>query len=212
MRNRVTGIPCGLALAAMLLCCAGCQQWRNANAPVEPRPASYEELESRAAQVQGKPASTTLGTHKAATTARKAYEMYRWAMGKSDFEACWRLLSKNTQDAYEREAIELKMRVTNNPSAPAADVELLHVLGLTRREVDKLDGKSFFIASLKWAEARDPTRFEVVPRTKYHHESVRGDRALVYVTLDGKRQEKPMKLVREGGVWRIDQTRPGTPE
>ena len=206
MKRRDT-VVCGFVLLlAVGLACPGCEGLRSARSPVEPQPARYSELETAAAQ--GKGMQAALDTHEEATTPRKAYEMFRRAIKDRDFEGCWRLVSSSTHEACGRQAAELRIRVMNNDPPPPLDLELLHIQGLARSEAAKLDGKGFFIGSLRRAAARDPEGFDLLTRTEYDHERASREGALVYVTLSGKRQEDPMRVVREGGVWRIEQTRP----
>ena len=190
----------GLMVVAAVFA-SGCQSHGGRPEPVDPQQSGYEELKTHAALDE--PAKTGPMTG-AASSPRKAYEMFRAAVRGRDFEACWRLLSRDTHDAYEASAANLKMRVLNSVSPPPDDLELLHILGLTRKEADKLTGKLAMIGSFRRAAARDPAGFELITRTDFDHENVYRDRATVHFATRDTRRVEQMKLVREGGVWRIE--------
>ena len=100
------------------------------------------------------------------------------------------------------------MRVKNSTTPLPSDLELLHVLGLTRKEVDKLTGKMAMKASFERAATRNPREFELITRTDFDHETIWGDRAKVYFRARDTRRIEEMGLVREGVVWRIEATTP----
>ena len=194
----------GILLAVMAVV-TGCGPFTGRPKEVEPQPTGYEELETQAALDE--PARMTVRTEPA-TSPRRAYEIFRTAIRERDFETCWRLLSRDTHDAYERSAADLKMRVLNSDTPPPQDLELLHVLGLTRKEVDKLTGKMAMRGSFQRAAERDPVGFETITRTDFDHESIYQDRATVHFISRDTRQVEQMRLVREGGVWRIEAATP----
>ena len=199
------------AAVALLL---GCGPFTGRPEKVAPQPSTYEELETQAAwgelegQTTAKEPSSVTPRSEAATGPRKAYSLFRDAIRKRDYESCWRLLSRDTHDAYEREAADLKMRVMNSTTPLPSDLELLHILGLTRKEVDKFTGKMAMKASFQRAAARNPRDFELITRTHFDHETIWGDRAKVFFRVRDTRRMEEMGLVREGSVWRIEATTP----
>lgn len=136
MRNGPAHVLIGACL--LLAALSGCEPTRNRRrAVVEPKPTEFSE-----------PASKTDGTKrepkpvpKTATTPRKAYEMFRRAIADRDFDTCWRLMSRMTQDSYERTAREIEMRAFNSTTMLDKDRDLLRILGLTSSEAGKLTGK-----------------------------------------------------------------------
>jgi hypothetical protein len=193
-----------VALLASAGLFSGCTQWNERNVPLDSKPASYAELETRAAQ------GTTGGSTPAPmtpTSPRKAYEIYSRAIQDGNFETCWQLLSSGTQKVYDADAMTFRDRI-QNPSGPDPDdLELLHLLGLTVNEVDKVDGKMLLVAKFRRQSARNPQQFRYIARTEFDHEDIWGDQAKVYVRAGGKPEPNPMKLVREGGMWRFVLTR-----
>ena len=211
MKNRrpgVLGVGVMLAAVALLL---GCGAFGGEPEKVPPRPSTYEELETEAARGELEADGTTSSVtprSEAATSPRKAYSLYRTAIRKRDYETCWRLLSRDTHNAYERQATDLQMRVMTSSDPLPQDLELLHILGLTRKEVDKLTGKMMMNAEFQRAAARNPDDFELITRTDFDHETIWGDRAKVFFRARDTRTIEEMELVREGGVWRIEATTP----
>jgi hypothetical protein len=195
-----------VALLAAAGLFSGCQQWSERNLPLESKPATYSELETRA--VQGKSATTP--APQVPTSPRKAYELYSVAIRDGDYEACWRLLSRGTQKAYDAEAMAFRDRISNAPGPIPDDLELLHLLGLTANEVDKVDGKRLLVATFRRESARNPRQFQYITSTEFDHEVVSGDQARVYLRAGGKLEPNPMRLVREGGVWHFELTRPSS--
>ena len=193
------------AVVAVVVLASGCGPFTGRPQPVEPQQSGYEELETQAALDEPGKMVPRAG---AATSPRLAYEMFREAIRSRDFETCWRLLSRDTHDAYERNAADLKMRVLNSPTPPPQDLEILHILGLSRKEADKLTGKTAMIGSFRRAAVRDPEGFELITRTDFDHENLYRDRATVHFTVRDTRQVEQMRLVREGGVWRIEAATP----
>jgi len=203
-RAVVAGVWAAVAGATLFL---GCEEWRTRNVPMEPKPAPYSELEMRASKDE----SVKTPLPQAATSPRKAYELYSKAIKDKDFETCWRLFSRGTQKMFDGEALALRDRIRTAPAPVPDDLDLLRVLGLTPQEVDKVDGKQLLVATFRRAQGRDPQGFEFITRTEFDHEDVWGDEATVYVRADGKLQPKPMRLVREGGVWHFDLAKPAAP-
>lgn len=189
-----------IVLATMLLP-LGCESMKDRDLPLDPKPSGYTELELQAAREEP---GTLLGNVRAATSPRRAYELYRSAVKKRDFDACWRLLSRATQDTYERGAANVRMRVKGSPEPLRRDLDLLHVLGLTRKEVDKLTGRMMMESTFRRADYRDPEEYERITRTDFDHETIWGDRATVYFKDRATRRKEHMRLIREGGVWRIE--------
>jgi hypothetical protein len=138
---------------------------------------------------------------------RKCYELFRRAVKERDFEACWALLSRPTQEAYDTRAANLKMRVMNSITPLPEDLEILGCLGLTRKEVEKVDGRMFMTGTFQRQLQRDPDSFDAITRTEFEYESTWGGRAKVYFKGGQVRQSEFIDLVREGPVWRIDLTR-----
>ena len=192
-------------LVAALAWTAGCEEWTYRKAPLEPKPQGYSELETVATQGDVVKPVVAQGP---ATTPRKAYEIYRTAIKTRAFETCWRLMSKGTQDSFDAQAAELHVRAGSGNST-TEDVEVLHILGLTRDDAPRLTGKMLMMGTFRRADARDPREFERITRTEFDHEAMVGERAQVYVRPDDSRGQELIRMVREGGVWYIDLTRPG---
>ncbi len=207
----------GAVLAMLLFVATGCDRFQSKN--VDPQPARYEELQSKAQTTQvrdeGGPQPVERNVVVApvtgeATNPRRCYELYRQAVRNRDYDACWNLLSGPSKDAYEAAASDLKMRVTNSANPLSPDVELLGVLGLTRKDADQLTGRMFLSGSMQREAIRNPEGVDEITRTEFDHESIGGDKARVYVKIPTQRQPQAMNLVREGGAWRIDM-RPSRP-
>jgi hypothetical protein len=208
MSRLAISVVCAAAVAWAL---SGCEQFRTRD--VDPKPMGYEELQSKAQTKQSRDDAGPKPVERnvietpvtgEATNPRKCYELYRQAVKTRDCDACWNLLSGPSRDAYESEASDLKVRVVNsfNPSSP--DVEILGVLGLTRKDVDKLTGKMYLSGSMQREAVRNPEALDEITRTEFDHESIWGDKARVYVRVPTERQPVAMNLLREGGIWRID--------
>ena len=203
----------GVLFVGMVLL-LGCGPLTGQPREVAPRPSTYEELETQAARGELEAEETTkepsslTPRSEAATSPRKAYRLYRTAVRNRDYETCWRLLSRDTHNAYERQATDLQMRVMTSSNPLPQDLELLHILGLTRKEVDKLTGKMAMKASFQRAAARNPDDFELITRTDFDHETIWGERAKVFFRARDTRRIEEMRLVREGSVWRIEATTP----
>jgi hypothetical protein len=194
------------ALALLAFAGSSCESWSNRNAPVDPKPAPYEQLQD--VGVGGQP--TTRGARPvtgSATSPHKAYELFRSAIKERDFDAYWNLLSRPTQKNFQGRADDLKARVLSNARPAQKDLDLLHVLGLSPSDVAKVNGKMYLTGSLTQTSLVSPRELDDAIRPEYDHEVTSGDNAKVYVRLDGDLQATPMKMVREGGVWRIDLTR-----
>ena len=190
-------------LGVFLAGLAGCDTF--GGHPVDPQPASPAELRASAARVQPEGQTSTAST----TSPRGTWETFQQTLRDKRFEDTWPLLSAGTQDACAAAAADLKMRVLNYPTPMARDLDVLHFSGLTRREVEKLTPKMYFVAASKMRD-KDPEAFGPVTKAEFDHEVVRGDQAQVFVKIDGRRNDQPMRLVREGGVWRVDLPRAGT--
>jgi hypothetical protein len=185
---------------------SGCQQWKDRNLPTDSGPPAYSELETRAVQGTAAAAPTPM----ASTSPRKAYEIYSRAIKDGNFETCWQLLSRGTQKVYDSEAMALRDRIRTAPGPVPEDLELLHILGLTMKEVDKVDGKMFLEGTFRRESARNPQQFQYITRTEFDHEDIWGDHAKVYVRAGGKAEANPMILVREGGIWHFELTKPSS--
>jgi len=203
MKTSRTAVIVAFAAAGLF---SGCQKWNERNVPIESPPATYSELETRA--VQGTAAASP--TPQTPTNPRKAYELYSKAVKDGDYEACWRLLSRGTQKMYDSAALSLRTRVLNAPGPVPADLDLLHAVGLTAKEVNQMDGKTLLAAMFRRENARNPQQFLYITRTEFDHEVESGDQARVYVRADGKLEPNPMRLVREGGIWHFDLTKPAS--
>jgi hypothetical protein len=173
---------------------AGCR-------PINPEAGEYTKLQSDASK--GQP-SLVGGEFDRATTPRIAYETFRKAVQERDFDMCWKLVSKDTRELYDRRAADFKMLVLNSPDTTPKARQFLEAMGLSRLDLDKVNGQRFFIGEMRLKEATDPKSFEQITRTEFLRQEIKGDKAKVFVTLAGNAEPEPMNLAREGGLWRVD--------
>jgi len=192
MKHAKTIVSVTLLLSVVVL---GCKEWRY---PVDPKPATPGELQDRAAQVEPGKAKSDIST----TSPRNTYDAFRASITEKRFEDTWTLLSAGTQESCKAAAANVKMRVVNDPAPMAQHLDILYLSGLTRATADKLTGKMYFVAASKMRD-KDPEAFAPMRNAEYDHEVIQGNNARVYVKINGRRGAEPMKMEREGGVWRV---------
>ena len=139
----------------------------------------------------------------AATSPRKAFELLRIAVNELDHDLQWRMLDSSTQDHWNEQAGELKMRVINSHPEPLAkDQTLLKMLNVKTEDVMKVTGKKIFTGVLDLAAKENPERFGMLGKTRFHHQVTTDDKAQVFYAIRGQLADEPITFVREGSVWR----------
>jgi hypothetical protein len=145
----------------------------------------------------------------ATVTPAQAYEAFRDAVAASDYNGIWPLLSKSTQDDFTRRAAEFEMQLRNRTDTPAGAKAMLDAMGLTAEDVRAseqriVSGHHMMLATLRLTAQKDPEHFKRIARSRYARDETSGDRGRVYVIIDGKTQDEPMTVVREGTLWKIE--------
>jgi hypothetical protein len=191
--RRITLLP-----IAVMLSLLGCR-----SGPVDPKPQEYTRLEDEA------PRESTPRAAPATVTPKEAYEAFRDAVGRQDYEAVWPLLSKRTQDDYDRRAAEFEMQLKNRSDTSEGVEALLKAMGLTAEKVRAsagrgISGARMMSASMRLTSDRNPEHFKRIARSRFAREEIHDQRAKVYVIIDREIQAEPMELVREGTLWKIE--------
>jgi hypothetical protein len=120
---------------------------------------------------------------------KASFNDFAAAIKAKDAEKSWNLLSKGTQDSFNKMYDMIKGLAAMSPEG-AKELE-----GVT-------DGKSFWKKAVTSADAAgaDMTKeFENVTVTK---EEVNGDKAILTVK-SGDKEEK-INMIKEGGAWKLD--------
>ncbi|KPJ56166.1 MAG: hypothetical protein AMS16_02915 [Planctomycetes bacterium DG_58] len=139
-------------------------------------------------------------------TPKASFERYKASMADKDFEAVWKMLASTSKEFMEDRAKKFaeEAKKAEGPSRTALEDEA-KLMRMSLEEMKKLDGKALFIGWYQMAAAAGPEEWEKISRAEFSREEIDGDKAKVYVKIDGKEEtDDPMPLVREEGRWKID--------
>lgn len=204
--SRLT-VVVGAVLTAAFLFAAGCS-----SGPDKPRTELITQEDTITANDTGQNTDpidiapdnkSTISSRPAATSPRKAFELLRISVNELDHHLQWRMLDKSTQDYWNRQAGELKMRVINSRPEPLPkDQVLLNMLSVKPEDVMKVTGKKIFTCLLDLTARQDPERFGMLGKARFHHQVTVEDKAQVFYSIRGRLMDEPLTFVREGSVWR----------
>ena len=140
------------------------------------------------------------------TTPKATFESYKACMADKDFEAVWNMLASTSKQAMEESAKKLAEAAekAQGPAKTALESQA-KMMDMSLEDMKKLDGKALFAGLFTMAAAGGREEWEKISRTQFSREEIDGDKAKVYVKVDGKEEtDDPMPLVREDGRWKID--------
>ena len=145
-------------------------------------------------------------------TPEETFKKFKSAMTDKKFDNAWDLLSSESQAYWDAAAkkiaarakkvlkeTESQERITLEAQAKVMEVEL--------KDMAEMDGKAMVIAAYKRAAKNDKGTWARLSQSEFlrDEKNETGDRAKVFVTVDGKPQESdPIPLVLEKGKWKVD--------
>ena len=134
------------------------------------------------------------------------FRLYKASMSDRNFEDVWTMLSAASKKRMNEDAATISERAAKaeGPGRRAVD-DTARLIGMTSEQMASMDGKTFFIALLKMVAEAGREEWEKLPRAEISRVQKDGSRALVFVKVDGREQaDRPLPLLNEGGVWKID--------
>lgn len=145
-------------------------------------------------------------------TPKATLEAYKAAMANREFEQVWDMLSEATkqqmaEEAKKRVAAIEAVEKSGGPDRVALENQA-RMMDMTLEKMKEMDGKALFVGLFAMASKGGKEEWDKISRVQFSREEITGDKAKVFVNLDGKEEADPLPLVLEDGKWKID-LRPG---
>ncbi|HUW59320.1 MAG TPA: hypothetical protein VMZ92_21985 [Planctomycetota bacterium] len=138
-------------------------------------------------------------------TPKATFEKYKAAMADKNFEDVWNMLASTSQQAMDDRARTLADAAAKSEGPGRTALEdQARMMRLSLDQMKKLTGKTLFMGLFEMASSAGKEEWEKISRAQFSREVVTGDKAKVYVKVDGKEETDAMPLVREGNRWKID--------
>jgi hypothetical protein len=135
----------------------------------------------------------------------KTFQMWKSAVSDRSFNDAWEMLSAVSKEQMSVEAKRVAEAAVN-PQGPVREQlsQISSFSGLSLDDMKKLDGRTLFVILMKMAAESGRDDWERMTRAEFSRVEEKGDRADVFVRLEGREDSRPMPLIRENGVWKVD--------
>jgi hypothetical protein len=138
------------------------------------------------------------------TTPQATFEAYKSAMANKDFDAVWDMLSADAQRRLDEQAAQLAQAAAKAEGPAKTDIEMkAKLFDMTMDEMKALDGRKLVTGVFRMAAKMGTNEFGKIGSAQVERVDTSGDRASVFVKIEGKVEKDPLYLTKEGTLWKV---------
>ena len=139
------------------------------------------------------------------TSPEGAVAAYQQALGHQNWDVCWNLLDKETQDAYEKQAGKFRSEASQlSAQQGVGDLSaVMQDMGYMLQDAYRMSGKMVMTGSFRRRLKQDPQSWKAFVEATYVSKQVEDREALVFLRVQGDDKPRPVATRRQGVLWHI---------
>jgi|GEM_PF-2566634 len=145
------------------------------------------------------------GCDRSPATPASAFKIIKKAILQKNWDKYWFMLSEKSKENFNEQVKYMQEHFSK--LAPEAKTKMLGSMGLTDRQLQQLDGRTFFINAMTMRDNEQKkektSSLELLETSKIIYIEQNDSSAVLYIQDDQGHEEK-VPLIREKNLWKLD--------